>query len=234
MFFKKIIYGFYIIWVRIKGFKHTYIQKTKGDDFAGEYLKKTGYLWSKFTMKIIGIELEVKGIENIPKEQSVFIANHSSILDIIILLYTIDKKMGFIAKKEILKTPIIGYWLKKSKCVPLDRENPRTAMLAINEAVKNIKEGSSMVIFPEGTRNKEGKVGTFKKGSLKLATKAQVKIVPVSIDRASRSFEDTREFKPAKIKVIFGTPIDTINLSKEEEMNLADNIRNTIIANLKE
>ena len=233
MFLKKIIYGFYMLLVRIKGFKHTYIQKTKGDALAEEYLKKTGYLWSKFTLKIIGIELDIQGTGNIPKEQCVFIGNHSSILDIIILLYTIDKKMGFIAKKEILKTPIIGYWLKKSKCVPLDRENPRAAMAAINEAVKNIKEGSSMVIFPEGTRNKEGKVGVFKKGSLKLATKSQVKIVPVSIDRASRSFEDTRQFKPAKIKVVFGKPIDTNNLSKEEETNLAENIRNIIVANLE-
>jgi len=233
MFFKKIIYGFYMLWVRMKGFKHTYIQKTKGDSLAEEYLKKTGYLWSKFTLKIIGIELDIQGTENIPKEQCVFIGNHSSILDIIILLYTIDKKMGFIAKKEILKTPIIGYWLKKSKCVPLDRENPRAAMQAINEAVKNIKEGSSMVIFPEGTRNKEGKVGIFKKGSLKLATKSQVKIVPVSIDRASRSFEDTRQFKPEKIKVVFGKAIDTSNLSKEEEMNLAENIRNIIVGNLE-
>lgn len=233
MFFKKIFYGFYMIWVRIKGWKHTYIKKTKGDDLAEEYVRKTAYLWSDFTLKILGIELDIQGKENIPKEQCVFIANHSSILDIIILLYSIDKKMGFIAKKEILKTPIIGYWLKKSKCVPLDRENSRTAILAINEAVKNIKEGSSMVIFPEGTRNKEGEVGVFKKGSLKLATKSQVPIVPVSIDRASRAFEDTKHFKPTKIKVVFGKVINTKNLSKEEETCLLDNIRNIIVSNLK-
>lgn len=233
MFFKKILYGFYMIWVRIKGFKHTYLLKTKGDSAADEYLRKTAYLWSEFTLKIIGMELDVQGKENIPKEQCVFIANHSSILDIIILLYTIDKKMGFIAKKEILKTPIIGYWLKKSKCVPLDRENPRAAIAAINKAIENIKEGSSMVIFPEGTRNKEGEVGKFKKGSLKLATKSKAPIVPVSIDRASRAFEDTRQFKPTKIKVVFGKPIETDNLSKEEETNLADNIRDIIVSNLK-
>ena len=233
MFFKKIFYGFYMIWVRIKGFKHTYLLKTKGDSAADEYLRKTAYLWSEFTLKIIGMELDVQGKENIPKEQCVFIGNHSSILDIIILLYTIDKKMGFIAKKEILKTPIIGYWLKKSKCVPLDRENPRAAIAAINKAIENIKEGSSMVIFPEGTRNKEGEVGKFKKGSLKLATKSKAPIVPVSIDRASRAFEDTRQFKPTKIKVVFGKPIETDNLSKEEETNLADNIRDIIVSNLK-
>ncbi|WP_026886518.1 lysophospholipid acyltransferase family protein [Clostridium beijerinckii] len=233
MFFKKICYVFYMLWVRIKGVKHTFILKTKGDEFAEEYVRKTAYLWSKFTLKIIGIELDVTGTENIPEEQCVFVGNHSSILDIIILLYTVNKKMGFIAKRELLKTPILGYWLKKSKCVPLDRSNTRAAIASINEAIENIKNGSSMVIFPEGTRNKEGKVGQFKKGSLKLATKSQALIMPVSIDRASRAFEDTRKFKPTKIKVVFGKAIDTKNLSKEEEYNLAENIRNIIIENLK-
>ena len=172
-------------------------------------------------------------MENIPEEPCVFIGNHSSILDIPILLCTVNRNIGFISKKEILKTPIIGYWLTRTNCVALDRENPRTAMKAINDAVENLKEGSSMAIFPEGTRNKEGKVGEFKKGSLKLATKSKSKIVPVSIDRASRAFEDNRKFTPTKIKLVFGEAIDTKNLSKEEELNLVDAIRNTIISNLQ-
>ncbi|EKQ58267.1 MULTISPECIES: lysophospholipid acyltransferase family protein [unclassified Clostridium] len=234
MFFKKIIYGFYMVWLRLQGFKFEYIKKTKGEAASLEYIKKIGYNWSKFTMNIIGIDLDVTGLENIPKETCVFIGNHSSILDIPILLYITDRNLGFIAKKEMLKTPIIGYWLRNSKCVPIDRENPRTAMVSINEAIKNIKEGNSMVIFPEGTRNKEGKVGQFKKGALKLATKSKAPIVPVSIDRASRAFEDNREFRPTKIKVVFGKTIDTKNLSKEDEGTLAEEIRNIIITNLEE
>lgn len=233
MLFRKIIYGFYIILVIIKGLKYECIKKFKGEASALEYSQKTTYLWCKFTIKIIGIDLEIKGLENIPKEPCVFIGNHSSILDIPILLSTVDRNIGFISKKEILKTPVIGYWLRRTNCVALDRENPRTAITAINDAVKNLKDGSSMAIFPEGTRNKEGKVGEFKKGSLKLATKAKAKIVPVSIDRASRAFEDTREFKPTKIKLVFGEVIGTNNLSKEEEIDLAENIRNTIISNLE-
>lgn len=233
MFFKKILYGIYMIWLRIKGYKFKYIKRIKGEAAALEYLQKIGYLWSQFTMNIAGIELEVKGLENIPQETCVFIANHSSILDIPILLYAANRNLGFIAKKELLKTPIIGYWLKNSKCVPIDRENSRAAIESINEAVKNIKEGNTMVIFPEGTRNKEGKVGAFKKGGLRIATKSKAPIVPVSIDRASRAFEDNRKFIPTKIKVVFGKTIYTKNLSKEEEANLADNLRDTIMSNLK-
>lgn len=233
MFLKKIRYGFYMIMLRLKGFKYEYIMKTKGEKQALDYLQSVAYNWSKFTMNIIGIELDVHGFENIPNEACVFIGNHSSILDIPILFYTTNRNLGFIAKKEILKTPIIGYWLRNSKCVPLDRENPRAAIVSINQAIQNIEEGNTMVIFPEGTRNKEGKVGEFKKGSLKLAIKSKAPIVPVSIDRASRAFEDKREFIPTKIKVVFGKPIDTKNLSKEEEKDLASNIRNIIISNLK-
>lgn len=233
MFLKKIIYVFYMIWFRIKGIKYSYIKKTKGEDSAFEYVRKIFYLWSKFTIETIGIELEVSGLENIPKETCVFIGNHSSILDIPILLYTVDRNLGFIAKKEMMKIPIIGYWLEKTKSVPLDRDNPRSAIKSINDGINNINEGCSMVIFPEGTRSKDGKVGEFKKGSLKLATKSKVPIVPVSIDRASRAFEDNRKFMPTRIKVVFGEKVDTNNLSKEEEKSLMANIRNTIISNLK-
>lgn len=233
MFFRKIIYVFYMIGVMIKGLKYEFIKRTKGKQSALVYSTKITHIWSKFTIKIIGINLEVIGIENIPDEPCVFVGNHSSILDIPILLSNVNRNIGFIAKKEILKTPVIGYWLTRTNCVPIDRENPRSAIKSIKEAVENIKEGSSMAIFPEGTRNKEGKVGEFKKGSLKLATMSKVPIVPLSIDRASRAFEDNREFKPVKIKVVFGKAIETEGLSKEEETNLAENIRNTIITNLK-
>lgn len=234
MFLRKLHYGLYMLWIRIKGFKFEFIKKSKGEKAALDYLQKVSYLWSKFTMEMIGIDLEVSGLENIPSETCVFIGNHSSILDIPILLYTTNRNLAFISKKEILKAPIIGYWLRQNKSVTLDRENPRAAIDTINKAVANIQEGNTMVIFPEGTRNKEGKVGIFKKGSLKLATKSKVPIVPVSIDRASRAFEDTRNFVPTKIKVVFGKSIDTTKLSKEEEKDLAEIIRNIIISNLKE
>lgn len=230
---KKIWYVFYMIWFRLQGVLYVFIKKTKGEKEALNYLQKAAYTWSKFTIDMIGIDLDIQGFENIPKEACVFIGNHSSILDIPILLYSTDKNLGFISKKEILKIPILGFWLKNSKCVSLDRDNPRSAITSINQAAKNIQEGTSMAIFPEGTRNKEGKVGEFKKGSLKLATKSKAPIVPVSIDRASRAFEDTKKFVPTKIKVVFGEPVETKNLSKEDEKDLIDVIRNTIISNLK-
>lgn len=233
MWLKIIFYGFYMIWFRIKGFKYDYLKKFKDEKVAKDYITKTSNLWSKFTLNIIGIELEVKGRENIPEGPVVFIGNHTSILDIPIILYTIGHIVGFISKKEVLKAPIIGYWLKRGHCIPLDRQNPREAIKVINEGVEKLKSGYSMAIFPEGTRSKDGKVGVFKKGSLKLATKAKVPIVPISIDRASRAFEDEKKFRATKIRVVFGKPINTHELTREEEKEIAEKVREVIISNLK-
>ncbi|GAA0079029.1 lysophospholipid acyltransferase family protein [Clostridium sp. CTA-5] len=230
---KFIKYGTYMLWLQIKGLKYTYLKKVKGDDAAQDYVVKTGYLWSKFTINTIGIEIDLKGEENIPSEPCVFIGNHSSILDIPLIVYTSKKKLGFIAKKEMLDVPIIGAWIKRTGSIALDRENTRSALKSISDGVENIKKGYSLGIFPEGTRNKEGQVGEFKKGSLKLATKSKAPIVPVSIDRASRAFEDHRDFLPTKIKVVYGKPIRTDNLSREDEKNLTEYVRNIIISNLK-
>lgn len=228
MIIKGILYWAYMLNVRVKAIKHSWIKKYKGQEEADKYAQKTAYLWAKYTIKTIGIDLEVKGLENIPDEACVFIGNHTSILDIPIMFYTIDRLVGFVAKKEMLKAPVIGTWLEKAHCIPLDRENPREAIKTINYGVELLKKGYSLAIFPEGTRSKDGNIGEFKKGSLKLATKAKAPIVPIAIDRAYTSFEKDKKFKPSKIKVTFGNVISTAELTKEEEKTLNEDVRNII------
>ena len=234
MIIKAIKYFFYMIYTRIKGFKYEHIKRKEGIHKATEYAVKSMYLWSKFTINIIGMNLVIKGKENIPNEPCVFIGNHTSILDIPVILYSTERQVGFVSKKEVLKTPILSYWLPKGKCIALDRQNPRNAIKSINDGVKNIKRGYSMTIFPEGTRSLDGKPLPFKKGSLKLAIKAKVPIVPVTIDAAFTSFEKNKKFKPSTVNVIFDKPIETESLTKDEEKTLAEDIRKIIICNLRE
>lgn len=232
-FFKIIVYTIYMVFVRLKGIKYGFLRKFKGIDAATEYSGRVLYYWSKFTVNIIGIDLEIIGKDNIPKEPCVFIGNHTSILDIPVLAYSAERSIGFIAKSELLKAPFIGYWLKRGSSVALDRDNPRDAIRVINEGVTNIKNGLSMAIFPEGTRSKDGKVMEFKKGSLKLATKAKAPIVPVTIDGAYKSYEKDKKFQPSKIVITFGKAIPTDTLSREEEKLLTDKVRDIVISNLK-
>ena len=230
MWVKVIIYFVYMVIMKVKSIKYYWLLYTKGLNAARGYVFKLYRKWSRFTIKIIGVQVILEGVDNIPDEPFVLMGNHTSILDVPLLISSIDKDLGFIAKKEVLKIPLIGCWLEKGKNVALDRDNARQGIMAINEGVNNIKEGYAMVVFPEGTRSKDGSISEFKKGSMKLATKSKAKIVPVYIDRAYRSFEENRRFKPNTIKIIIEKPIETSSLTKEDERNLAGTVRNKIVS----
>lgn len=234
-FYKGIHYILYMIVLRLKSIKLWFIRKTKGVDAGYEYSAKVGRDWANYTInKAIEMNVTIKGKENIPERACCFIGNHTSILDIPLLMDSAGRAMGFIAKKEMLKTPVIGYWMQQYHCVPLDRENARSAIKVIQQGAENIKNGYSMCIFPEGTRSKDGKLQEFKKGSLKLATKAKAPIVPVAIDRAYRAFEIDRKFKSIDITITFCEPIYTENLTRDEEKELAMRVRNIIEKALKQ
>ena len=124
------------------------------------------YILLQITINIIGMEIEVEGFENIPDKTCVFMGNHQSILDIPVMRYSTQRTLDFVAKKELAKAPLIGYWITHVKSVTIDRDNVREGMKAINQAVNNIKDGYNFTIFPEGTRSKDGKIHEFKKGSI--------------------------------------------------------------------
>ncbi|WP_291665163.1 1-acyl-sn-glycerol-3-phosphate acyltransferase [Clostridium sp.] len=234
-FFKVIHYGLYMLAMQLKAIKRIYILKTKGERAAVDYAGKVGLDWAKYTVhRAIKMNVTVIGKENIPDAPCCYIGNHTSILDIPLLVDSVGTCMGFVAKKEMVKTPIIGYWMGKYNCVPLDRENPREAIKVIREGSENIKNGYSMAIFPEGTRSKDGVLREFKKGSLKLATMAKAPVVPVTIDGAYRAFEIDGKFKPIDITVTFGEPIYTADLTREEEKQLMDKVRSIIAKNLNQ
>lgn len=231
MLFKKVRYLFYIILLMIKSMVVFIIKHIKGEESADKYIRKAIYLWSEFTIKIIGINIEEKRMAELPEEPCLFVSNHESILDMPLLVYALrDRKIIFIGKKEILKIPVMGHWLKLSKSIPIDRENPRAAMKSIELAVERIKEGYSVIIFPEGTRSKNGKVNEFKKGSFKIATKSKATIVPVAIDGSVDAFEGPKDFTPANVKIVFEKPIYTKDMTKEIEKNLHVEVRDLIAA----
>ncbi|KLE16709.1 acyl-phosphate glycerol 3-phosphate acyltransferase [Clostridium sp. C8] len=223
-----------MIFMQLKAVKRWYLEKTKGEKAATDYSGKVGEDWARYTIhNALGMNVTIRGKENIPNVPCCYIGNHTSILDIPILIDSVGKCMGFVAKKEMVKAPVLGYWMSKYNCVPLDRENAREAIKVIKKGSENIKKGYSMAIFPEGTRSKNGELMEFKKGSLKLATMAKAPIVPVTIDGAYRAFEIDRKFKAIDITITFSEPIYTENLSREEEKSLMEKVRSEIAKNLE-
>ena len=219
-YIKYVRYVVYMLIMRLKGIKRDYIEKFKGEEEAWKYAQEVFRKWTYFTINIIGMEIEVEGFENIPDKTCVFMGNHQSILDIPVMRYSTQRTLDFVAKKELAKAPLIGYWITHVKSVTIDRDNIREGMKAINQAVNNIKDGYNFTIFPEGTRSKDGKIHEFKRGSIKIASKCKAPIIPVAIKGTSACFEDSKEFVPGKVKVIFGEAIETENISKEVEREL--------------
>ncbi|OFI01572.1 1-acyl-sn-glycerol-3-phosphate acyltransferase [Clostridium acetireducens DSM 10703] len=223
----------YMILTAFKALKLKYIKKHGSKEEAEKYTHEYVKAWSRFIIKTVGIKVNTKGLENIPKRNCLFVANHQGIFDIPVMLYVIDTPMGFIAKKELLKIKIISSWMKEIHCVFMDRSNIRESIKSINEGIKNLKEGYSMAIFPEGTRSKGPKLGEFKKGSMKLAIKSGVPIVPVSIDGTYKIREgNNNKIKSAEVNIIINEPVYVENLTKEEKGNLAEIVKQKIAKSL--
>lgn len=203
----------------------------EAENKINEYVKG----WASHVLNKVGAKIDINGKENIKEETCVYVVNHQGFLDIPVLISALDKSVGFIAKKEILKFKMMSYWMKQIHCIFMDRDNIRESMKAINEGVDNLKNGCSMIIFPEGTRSKCSKVGEFKKGSMKLALKAKVPIIPVAINGTYKLREGNKmgAIKSGNVTVTICDPIYTEHLSKEEQTNLAEHIKSIIENNIK-
>jgi 1-acyl-sn-glycerol-3-phosphate acyltransferase len=227
---KLLWYIYFGIYLSIKSIGFVWIsQLKKKDKKAAElYAYRRVQEISRFVLRKSKTLVEVEGLENIPKEACVFVSNHQAIFDAFLLMAYIDKITGFIAKKEIKKIPLINQWLVEIRTVYLDRDNIKDGIKAINEGVENLLDGHSMIIFPEGTRSLSSEMGEFKKGSLKLATKANAPIIPVTIDGTYRVLEVGNKVTGNKVKLRFHKPIYCDKLPKEELKELTEITYNII------
>ncbi|WP_185649439.1 1-acyl-sn-glycerol-3-phosphate acyltransferase [Clostridium sp. DJ247] len=220
----------YMLLTLFKKSKLESLRKYKSKEEVECYINKVAREWALHVLGVVGAKVHVIGKENIPNETCLYVANHQGYLDIPILMSSIGKPVGFIAKKEILKVKIVSYWMKQLRCIFMDRDNVRESIKSINEGIDNLNNGYNMAIFPEGTRSKGPKIGEFKKGSMKLALKSGVPIVPVAIDGSYKLREGNKNgyIKSGEVKVTICKPVYPKELLKEEQANLAEYLRDII------
>jgi 1-acyl-sn-glycerol-3-phosphate acyltransferase len=205
------------------------LKRIKSSEEYDNTLYRVVNRWANHILKVIGVNVRIKGIENLPKGNCLIVSNHQSDVDPLILIAKLNKQMGFIAKKEMLKLYVVGTWMKAINCVFIDREDIRESLKAINKGIDNLEKGYSMVIFPEGTRSRSNKLGEFKKGSMKMATKASVPLVPIVLDNVFKAFEEGNgKFRATDVNMSILEPINVSELSKEEKANLAEMVRERI------
>ena len=190
--------------------------------------------WANSLLKLAGVEITVTGTENIPQGACVYTANHEGYYDIPLVLTRLPKPYGIMAKKETLKIPLIRTWMKNIGCVFVDRSDIRAGMEALNEATANVMNGHSMIVFPEGTRSKNGEIGEFKGGSFRMAIKAGVPVVPLRIEGTRNIMENNGYWmRPGKVELHILPPVETKGLSKEQQKQLPEKIRQMIIDDRK-
>lgn len=190
--------------------------------------------WSGKLLKLAGCDVTVIGAEHIPKNQTVlYVGNHQSNFDIPILLHYLNGTKGFIAKKELEKMPIVSKWMAAINCVFMDRDNMRKSAIAINQGIKNLKAGTSMVVFPEGTRSRDGKPLEFKQGALKLATKSGVPIVPITIKGSVDIMTSgSLRIHPAKVELIISPVVKPEDYPEKETKRITEDVKNVIVEKL--
>ncbi len=180
---------------------------------------------------ISGVRTTVIGYDNIPTDEPVlFIGNHNSFYDIIISYTYMKRRTGFVAKKEMTKVLFIRRWMKNLYCLFLDRKNVREGLKTILEGIEYIKQGISIVIFPEGTRNKTGEgMLPFHAGSFKFAEKTNCKIIPMVQNNTAEIFENhLPRIKSTHTILEFGAPIDPTTLSPEDRKHISQYTENII------
>ncbi len=187
---------------------------------------------------ISGVRLKVIGEERIPRDTAVlYIGNHRSYFDIVLTYARCPGLTGYVAKKEMLKIPLLSRWMKFLYCLFLDRSDIREGLKTILAAIDQIKRGISVMIFPEGTRGEaasELEMLPFHEGSFKIAVKSGCPIVPVAISNSSALFEDhLPRVTPAPVVIEYGEPIYPGELPREQQKFLGRYVRDVILEMLK-
>lgn len=172
-------------------------------------------------LKVAGVKVTVKGAENIPTDRAVlYVGNHRSYFDILVGYTTTPGLVGFVAKKEMRKFPILNRWMDNVNCLFLDRQDIKAGLKTILEGIEYVKSGISMWIFPEGTRARgkdELDMLPFKEGSLKIAEKSGCPVIPVAMVRTADIFEKhTPRVVPTEVTVYYGKPIYLKELEPEQ------------------
>ena len=192
----------------------------------------------KVILVLSGVHLTVIGEENVPDEPVLFIGNHRSYFDILLTYSRCRRLTGYVAKKEMEKIPLLSTWMKNLYCLFLDRDNMREGLKTILQAIDYVKNGISICIFPEGTRNngEELSMLPFRDGALKIAEKTGCAIIPISMNNTADIFEaHFPRVKKVHVVIEYGKPIYPKELDKETRKHLGiychDLIQDTIKKN---
>lgn len=186
--------------------------------------------WGRVLCRVAGIRVRIEGLENIdPNKTYIFAGNHCSQVDIYAFQGYFPHDFRWIAKKELFRIPIFGHAMRRTGFIAIDRSRRREAMKSLNQAAEHIAAGTSVIIFPEGTRSPDGRLRPFKSGAVLLAIKSGVPVVPIGFNGTHRILPKHRLLaRSGDVVLRIGKPIPTRDFKPKDKQILARHLHDEV------
>ena len=199
-------------------------------DAKGRWQHACARAWSRLILGTSGIQVRVEGLENIaPNGTAIYCVNHQSAMDIPVLFVNLPVQFRFVAKRSLFNMPFMGWHLRRSGHIPVDRDRPREAMKGMRKVAKEIREGKSVLFFPEGHRSRDGQLLPFKAGSFYIAILAGVPIVPITINGTPNVLKpDTYHVRAGQTEMIIHPAISTQGVTLHDVETLSQKVKDAI------
>lgn len=205
---------------------------TKNENFIYSPVR----LFIRAGLAMVGVRVEVSGVERLdPNQTYIFTPNHQSLIEVPLFVTYLGRNPAYLGKKEVFKYPVFGYGIRLIGMVPVDRSNSPAAVESAKLATENLRRGKSYVVYPEGTRSRDGHLLPFKKGAFMMAIDAGVPIVPVTVSGATKIMPKAKvKVFPSTVRLTIHEPISTAGYSKENVVELMERTRAKIFSALDE
>jgi 1-acyl-sn-glycerol-3-phosphate acyltransferase len=203
-------------------------------DRSGDFGHACARAWSWLILKTTGVEVTVTGLERLdPARSYVFASNHQSIYDIPILFASLPHQLRIVAKESLGSIPFLGWHLHRTGHLLVDRRNPGADI--VQKMRRLVREGHSLIVFPEGTRSVDGRVGRFKKGSFLVAVDAGLPVVPVSVSGTRHVMRKGRLMVcPGRVSVTVHDPVPTAGVTRDGVIALGNRVRDVVSSSVAE
>src|SRR5512138_2287428 len=186
-------------------------------------------VWGPWGLGLAGARTRVEPVPKLPDGPLIFASNHESALDIWVVFKVLPRSFRFVAKAELFRLPVFGAYMRLGEHIPVDRGNHASAVQSLRRAGEAVRAGTSLVVFPEGTRSKDGRILPFKKGPFVVAMEAGVPVVPVAISGSGRvTPKNAVAVVPGTIRVAVGEPVDP--RAFPDKLALLEEVRHRVVA----
>jgi len=185
-------------------------------------------------LALVRVRVEVTGLELLdPNQTYIFTPNHQSLIEVPLFVTYLGRNPAYLGKKEVFKYPVFGTGIRLIGVIPVDRSNSPAAVESAKAATENLRRGKSYVVYPEGTRSKDGRLLPFKKGAFMMAIEAGVPVVPITISGATKIMPKAQvKVFPSTVHITIHEPISTAGYSKENVVQLMNRTREKVFSAL--